>query len=278
MLKITSESLRSFLFISVLLIPRQFGLFAANCDFRTRLVSKSLFWYMYSILFGCIFSISYPLAIYSMISNRKIPADSKVYIIVETINYAAMYLFAVIIYIRVIFSVTQFTNCNNLAFTTLDQCRALCKDDRSIFYVVPLALYRYLIYTALNAIALTLFSEDLKTVSFFYKFIYFIPDIVMANTMVRIQTVISVQIISCQRVNQAFSECLIMVKKSSRKSQVERHKISYQAKRNFEKITECHTKIYDVTKITSELTANLIILTILKAFVHISSMVNTKTW
>lgn len=273
-----STRIISIVYIVVILAPRQFGLLAVTCDIRTRRMYKSTFWLIYSIMCGCIFIVTYPFAIAAILSKIDSLNVGNVFTFIEISNYIAMYLFAVAIYVRIVFSSTKHMNYNNLAFSMYDDCKALCcKDNREFEYIVPFAIrliYLYFGYATLNAITLYRNSESLSTVPVIYKLLFFVPDIVMANTIIRTHTTIALQIICCKRINQAFSECIEMANKAHHMpSPLERLKNGFIATQTFDRITECHAKLYKVTRGTEELTSNLMIFAILKAFAHLSSMV-----
>lgn len=268
----------SLLYIMVLLAPRQFGLLGVSCDTRTRRMYKSNFWLIYSIMCGCMFTVTYPFAIAAIYPKIDTLNEGNVFTFIEITNYIAMYLFTVAIYVRIGFSSTKHMNYNNLAFSMYDDCKALCsKDNREFEYIVPFVIrliYLYFGYATLNAFTLYRNSESLSTVPVFYKLLFFLPDIVMANTMIRTHTTIALQIICCKRINQSFSECMEMAKKVHQiPSPLQRLKNGFIATQTFDRITECHAKLYKVTRGTEELTSNLMIFAILKAFAHLSSMV-----
>lgn len=279
--KLLSARIISVLYVIVLLLPRQLGLLAANCNVHTRLMSKSTFWKIYSIVCGCIFSIVYPFAIKVILSKTNALSKSGLFAYIEITNYVAMYLFTVAIYIRIMFSSTKHMNYNNLAFSVLDECKSLCNDRKEFEYILPFVIrviYLYFGYAILNAINLSEHSDDLSDVPIFYKFLYFMPDLVMASTTIRVHTSIAMQVIGCKCINEAISACLERVKKARNvTSPNERMRIYYRECHTFDKITEVHEKLYTVTRRTEELTSNLMIFSILKAFAHLSSMVTVLT-
>lgn len=272
-----STRIVSLLYAVIFLAPRQLGLLAVSCDVRTRKLSKSTFWMVYSIICGCIFSVTYPFAITAILSKINALSESNLFVFIEITNYVAMYLFTVAIYIRIMFSSTKHMNYNNLAFSIEDECRGLCEDRREFEYMIPLIiriLYSYFGYAILNAINLNKHSDDLNTVPLVYKLLYFMPDLVMANTMIRVHTAILLQIVCCKRINQGFSECMIRIKRANYvKSPAERIGIYLSTSKTFDKITELHANLFSVTRGMEELTSNLMIFSILKAFAHLSSMV-----
>lgn len=276
-----SARIISVLYVIVLLLPRQLGLLAANCNVHTRLMSKSTFWKIYSIICGCIFSIVYPFAIKGILSKTNALSKSGLFAYIEITNYVAMYLFTVAIYIRIVFSSTKHINYNNRAFSVLNECKLLCNDLKDFEYVLPFVIrviYLYFGYAILNAINLSDHSEDLSAVPIYYKFLFFVPDLVMASTTIRVHTSIAMQVICCKRINEALSECLARVRKARNvTSPNERMRIYCRECQTFDKITDSHAKLYAVTRGTEELTSNLMIFSILKAFAHLSSMVTVLT-
>lgn len=274
-----SNTLRSVLFILVLLVPRQLGLLAVRSNVKARQMSRSQFWLVYSILCGCIFSITYPLAIHSILTNNKLLSENQNHFVIEMVNHVTMYLFSVTIYIRITISHVKHINYNNLAFKTSDECKAFCRDNRENAFILPFVIrviYSYSGYITLNVITLTQISENLRTLSILNIFIYCIPDLIMTSTMIRVGTAISLQILSCQRINKAFTECMNVAKKSLTKSPVERSKLNFCAMHKFNKITEYHTKIYDLTQETKDLTSSLVISSVLKTFVNVLLLVRNQ--
>lgn len=266
------------IFIIVIYLPRQFGLLAANCDVFSRRMSISNIWRFYSFMCGVIFAITFPFAILKILSIVHSVSDEKLYIytFIEITNYIAMYLFSVAVYVRILFSSQKHITYNNVGFTMFDHCKKLSNDNKEREFILPLiirVIYLYFGYAALSAIKLSENSDNLETVLFFYKCVYFVPDIVMANTMIRVHTTIAMQIICCKWVNQAFSECTDSVSNISIKSPKEKCRVYCHARRRFNQITRCYSRLYEVSRGTEVLTSNLMIFAILKAFAHISSMV-----
>lgn len=267
----------SMVYILVFVVPRQFGLLAVNCDIRERRMYKSIFWLMYAIICGCSFTVAYPFAITTILSKMQTLHEGNVFVFIEISNYVAMYIFTVAIYTLIMFYTPQHMSYNNLAFSLLADCKALVIDKREYEFIIPFSIrmiYLYFGYAALNAITIYQNSDNLNEVSIIYKCLYFLPDIVMASTMIRFHTSIALQAISCKRVNQAFFECTNMAKKIySMSTPLERLRMGSKVTQTFDKITECHAKLYSVTRGTESLTSLLMIFAILKAFVHLSSMV-----
>lgn len=264
----------------VLLVPRQLGLLGLSANIRTRQMSRSQFWLFYSIASGCTFSITYPMAIHSILSNNNELSEFTTHFLIEVVNYITMYLFSTAIYLRIAISIENHMKYNNFAFKTLDKCATLCTDKRENTFILPFVIrviYSYLGYITLNVVTLTQITENLRTLPFLYIFIYFIPDLIMTSTMIRVGTAISMQILSFQRVNQAFFDCMHLVNKSFKKSPVEQMKMGFSALHRFNRITEHHIKIYDLTRKTKDLTSSLVISSILKTFVHISLLVSIKS-
>lgn len=260
-----------------MLLPRNWGLLPANCNVRLRQISVSKIWLIYSILCGISFAIIYPLAILAISPKTKTMAQGDIFVFIEITNHTAMYLFSVAVFCRIIIFAKTHIDYTNAAFSIFDKCKLLCNDNREIAFIVPFViriLYLYFGYAALNAIKLMQNSENLETVPFVYKYTYFIPDIIMANTMMRFHTTISLQIVCCNRINEALVECMEIMKKSNAKSANELAKIQFDVNQRFDHITECHQQLHAVTRGTEPLAANLLIFYILKAFAHLSSMVN----
>lgn len=269
--------LQSIAFVMVLLIPRQLGLLGLSSNIRTRQMSRSQIWLFYSIACGFTFSITYPMAIHSILSNNKELSECMTHFVIEVVNHITMYLFSMAIYLRSVISIENHMKYNNLAFKTLDKCAKLCTDKRENAFILPFVIRvicSYLGYITLNVVTLTQIAENLRTLPILYIAIYFIPDLIMTSTMIRVGTAISMQILSCQRVNQSFFECMNLVNKSFKKSPVEQMKMGFRALHRFNRISEHHIKVCDLTRKTKDLTSSLVISSILKAFVHISSLVS----
>lgn len=260
-----------------LLVPRQFGLLAMHCDFRTSHISKSNFWLIYSIIFACIFSVSYPFAIMMIWEKTNTLSDGSLIAFIEISNHIAMYLVTVAIYIRITCTATHHMNYTNFVYATFNECRTLCNDRRELEYVFSLIIrttYLYFGYGFLNARKLYQHSDVLNTIPILYKFVYFLPDLVMGNTLLRIHTTFAIQTMSCERINEALSECIDnMIKANRITSTSERLRIYSESSRTFDKLTELHAKIYKITRGTEELTSNLMIFSISKTFAHLSSTV-----
>lgn len=276
MLKKPTTRIKRILFIILFLLPRQYGLAAASCRIRTCTAFKSNLWRTYSIVCACLFLVVYPIAIITIQPKMKAISEGHIFVLIDITNYCLMYAFCVAVYLRVISSPTKLINFNNLNFTLFEECKALCKDRREIMFVLLFTtriLYLYLGTTVVNAITLVENEENLKNVSFIFKYTYLVPDLVMASEMIRFRSSIFMGIICCQRINQAFSECIDSLKTSKEKPADERFRIFFRAKHTFHKITDCHAKLYYLAKETEALSGNLLLFSILKAFAHLSTTV-----
>lgn len=268
----STTSIIGILFIIVMLVPRQFGLLAANCNIQTRQISHSKVWLAYSILCGCLFTIIYPLSIQAISLNTN-----GIFTFIEITNHAAMYFFSLAAFVRIIIFSTYHANYANLGFATFDQCKIIYPDNREKSFIVPIiirVIYLYLGYAALNAIPFMQHSKNLETVPFLYKLVYFAPDLVMACSMLRFHTTIAMQIICCTRINQALSECMDRVQRCHIKNPSKRFKIFCKEYEIFNRITKCYRQLYELSRETEKLVSLLMLFYILKAFAHISSMVN----
>ncbi|XP_031636516.1 gustatory receptor for bitter taste 93a [Contarinia nasturtii] len=94
----------------------------------------------------------------------------------------------------------------------------------------------------------------------------------MANTVIRLQTTFVIQIISCERINQALSECINNVNKAYNiVSPKVRFRIFPDTSERFDTLTKLHAKVYKLTRYCEEISSNLTIFSILKTFAHLSS-------
>lgn len=219
--------------------------------------------------------IAYPFAIFAISSRTK--TDGDIFVFIEITNYAAMYLFTVAVFCRIAIYAKTHIDYINSGFSITEKCKSLCNDNREVPLILPLVIrviYLYFGYTTLNVITLMQNSENLTSVPLIYKFTYFVPDLVMANTMIRFHMTIVLQQLCCKRINQALSECMEMMKNSSIKSTLKNPQIQIYVKKKFDKIIECHSILYGVTRGTEVLAGSVLIFYILKAFAHLSSMVN----
>lgn len=265
-------SIIGILFIIVMVIPRQFGLLAANCNIQTRQLSHSRFWLAYSTVWGCFFTIIYPLSIQAISLKTN-----GIFTFIEITNHAAMYIFVLIAFIRIAIFSTNHSNYSNLGFATFDKCKTICPDNREKSFIAPLTIrviYLYVGYAVLNAISLMQQGENLEAVPFLYKLIYFTPDLVMACSMLRYHTTVAMQIICCTRVNQALSECMDRVQRCYIKNPSKRLRFFCKEYQTFHQITNCYTQLYELSRKTEKLVSLLMSFYILKAFAHVSSMVS----
>lgn len=260
------------LFIIVMVIPRQFGLLAANCNIQTRQLSNSKMWLAYSIFCGCFFTIIYPLSIQAISLKTN-----GIFTFIEITNHSAMYFFVLVAFIRITIFSTNHANYSNLGFATFDKCKTIYPDDREKSFIVPLTvrvIYLYLGYAVSNAISLMQQSENLETVPFLYKLIYFTPDLMMACSMLRFHTTVAMQIICCTRINQALFECMDRVQRCYIKNPSKRLRFFCKEYQTFNQITKCYTQLYELSRKTEKLVSLLMSFYILKAFAHMSSMVS----
>lgn len=260
--------LKIFLFIMVMLIPRQFGLLAVKANVKGRRLARSRLWQLYSILcIGC-FVIVYPLAMREILLNQKILSEKDIYHTVEAITHVAVYFFSVFIYVLTL----SWNSCDikytNLMFELLEKCRILCPtENSSILGFITRVFYSYFGYIILNIITSV---AMMQSVPFCYIFIYFLPDIISAVTLVRIASMIALLDLSCFRISQAFTKCMKTEYNSSKKI------ASVRMGSKFIQIAEYHYKVYELTRNIEKLTTNLVIFSILNIFVQIVSMVNIR--
>lgn len=267
-----------FVFTVLFIIPRQLGVSTASFDVKTRLLYKSKFWQIHATIFALTFAISYPFAINSIISRLKAAAEGKVYMLIDIGNYGSTYVFCVIIYLRVLTSTDMLIKFSNKCIEIFGECRNLATDNKEKgFFILFIARvsYLYLGGAALNAVNLEMFGEDIATVPFAFKMIYFIPDLVMATTMIRFRSAISLFTRCCRQINQALVECTALLETSEGKLEKDRIEIILRAKRNFDHIAEIHAKLFNLIRETEILAGNVLIFSILKAFAHLSSTVNS---
>lgn len=265
-------SIIGILFIIVMLVPRQFGLLAANCDIQRRQLIHSKIWLAYSILCGCFFTITYPLSIQTISLKTN-----GIFTFIEITNHAAMYFFVLVAFIRIAIFSRYHANYTNLGFATFDQCKTIYPDNREKAFIIPITIrliYLYLGYAALNVISLMQHSENLETVPSLYILIYFAPDVVMACSMLRFHTTVAMQIICCNRINQALSECMDRVQRTYIKNPSKRFKFYLKEYETFNQIIECYRQLYELSRKTERLVSLLMLFYVLKAVAHISSMVS----
>lgn len=254
----------------VMLLPRQLGLLAVQADIKTQRLAPSTVWKLYSILCIASFAVVYPLAIHTILLNKKILFEKSAHCIVEIVTQVAMYFFSVVIYVQTLSSTSSHIKCNNLSFEMLEKCKKLCPSNGENSFTLRFIIrvfYSYFGYIILNIITS---YAIMQTVSFVYVCIYFMPDIISVVTLIRIATVIAILDLSFHRINCAFRKCLKMAKKSPRT--ILHLRIDSQA--TFIQIAEYHFRVYELTREVEKLTANLVIFSILNVFVQIVSMVN----
>lgn len=264
------------MFIILFVIPRVFGLTAASCNVRTCQVIKSKLWRVYSIVCGCCFLIAYPFAITAILTHITLTSESNIFIYIDITNYAATYLFCVAIYLRVMMSTEKLTQSNNLHFTVFDECRALCKQRKDVtffLYFTNRAFYLYVGNAILNTIKLVENSERLVGVPFIYKILYFLPDMIMASTIIRFRTAVTMYTMCCEQINQVLSECIGRIKSTKCKPLNARFRAVAHVSHTFDKVTERHCKLYSLVKSTETLSGNLLLFSILRTFAHLSSTV-----
>lgn len=266
-----SINLKSVVFVMVMLLPRQLGLLAVKANVKTQRLARSKFWNLYSILCVLCFAIVYPLAIHTILSNKKMLSEKRsTHRIVETITHVAMYFFSVVIYIQTLSSNSSHIKYNNLSFEMLDKCKKLNSNNRVNSYTLRFIIrvfYSYFGYFILNLITS---YEIMQTVSIVYIFIYFMPDIISVVTLIRIATVIAILDLSFHQISCAFMKCMKIAKKSPKNIL----HLNMGSHATFIQIAEYHYKVYELTRGVEKLTANLVIFSILNIFVQIISMVN----
>lgn len=277
MVKTLPASIVNPIFLVLFMIPRQLGLSSASCNLKTRDVQKSQFWRIYSIICACAFTVVYPFAIIKILESLESTSDAKVFVIIDITNYFATYLFCVTIYLRVLVSSTELLALNNSCVNMFLECRHLCEDKREIGFFLLFAtrvLYLYLGNTTLNAVTLIHHSQELEDVPFVYKCLYFVPDLVWATTMIRLRSAITMFVFCLKQINQACSKCIYPLALSDDEPANEQFRHFAHAKHTFDKITDCHSRLFDLVRKTDSIAGNILIFSILKAFAHLSSTVN----
>lgn len=280
MVKTLPASIVNPMFLVLFMIPRQLGLSSASCNLKTRDVQKSKFWRIYSIVCACAFTVVYPFAIIKILESLESTSDAKVFAIIDITNYFATYLFCVTIYLRVLVSSTELLELNNSCVKMFLECRQLYGDQREIVFFLLFAtrvLYLYLGNSTLNAATLIHHNQELEDVPFVYKCLYFVPDLVWATTMIRLRSAITMFVFCLKQINQACSKCILALAESvssDDKPANEQFRHFAHAKHTFDKITDCHSRLFDLVRKTDSIAGNILIFSILKAFAHLSSTVN----
>lgn len=267
------------IFVVIILLPRHFGLLSGSCNIQTRQISQSKFWRIYALFCGFSFTILYPLSIYTISPKIKAISQVNVFTFIEISNHVATYVFSVAVFVTVVCGSAKHIHFMNFAFSTFDQCKELVYGNKENAFLLSFAvrvIYLYFGYATLNAVSLIQYQEHLESVPFIYKCVYFAPDMVMASTMLRFHTAISVQVICCHRLNKAFSECMDRVKQSRMELPTKRFKTQFYARQQFGKIVKCHSRLYEFSRKSEELASILMLFYVLKAFAYISSMVSDK--
>lgn len=272
---------KSVVFFILYLIPCPFGLTVTSFDHMKCKMCKSTFWNTYSIICACIFSSMYPFAMITIMTSLAPGYEGKIFLLIDIVNYMATYLFCVAIYLSLITSSAKLIKFINGNFAFYDECNVLCEDRRdsiaNIIFSIR-TLYLYIGNFLLNALKLTENRENLAMVPLLYKCLYFIPDIIIAATTIRFRSGITVNIMCCKRISQALSECFDKMKKSIRKSSKVRFRVYAREKHTFEKIVDCHGKMYNLVQATEVLYRNSLIFTTLRAFALLSSTVKFTSY
>lgn len=261
-----SIGLKDIVFIMVMLIPRQFGLMAVTVNVKSRRLTRSRFWQVYSVLCICIFVIIYPLAMHKILLNQKILSDKNIYPIVKATTHVAVYFFSVNIYVQTLFGNSGDIKYINLTFQLLEKCKKLHPNyttDMAILVFINRVFYSYLGYIILNVVTSGAFMQAIPIL---YIFIYFVPDIISALTLIRIASTIALLDLSCQLINQAFTNCIKMEDNFSKKIGAK-----------LTQIAEYHYKVYELMRCVEKLATNLVIFSILNEFVQILSMVSIRS-
>lgn len=223
----------------------------------------------------------YPFAMITIMTSLAPGYEGKIFLLIDIVNYMATYLFCVAIYLSLITSSAKLIKFINGNFAFYDECNVLCEDRRdsiaNIIFSIR-TLYLYIGNFLLNALKLTENRENLAMVPLLYKCLYFIPDIIIAATTIRFRSGITVNIVCCKRISQALSECFDKMKKSIGKSPKERFRVYAREKHTFDKIVDCHGKMYNLVQATEVLYRNSLIFTTLRAFALLSSTVNFTSY
>lgn len=272
---------KSVVFFILYLIPCPFGLTVTSFDHVKCKMCKSTFWNTYSIICACIFSSMYPFAMITIMTSLAPGYEAKIFLLIDIVNYMATYLFCVAIYLSLITSSAKLIKFINGNFEFYDECNLLCEDRRDYGFYASFSirtLYLYIGNFFLNALKLMEHSENLTMVPLLYKCLYFIPDMIIAATTIRFRSGITVNIMCCKRISQALSECFDRMKESIGKSSIERFRTYAREKHIFDKIVDCHSKMYNLVQATEVLYRNSLIFTTLRAFALLSSTVNFTSY
>lgn len=270
--------IKNVVFTGTTTVPRFFGLSSVKFDMQTCKLSKSNFWRVYIIIYACVFAVSYPFAIIAILAGIRKSSKSRILVYIDVTNYIATYIFCLAVYLNLAIASTKGMILFNAISALWDECKVLCKDNREFKYLfnfILQALYLYIGNVVLNAITLAEYSESLTMVPFVYKFLYYFPDLIMATSMLRFRSIFSLFVMCCQRINQAFSECMHHLEECDDKSSDERLNTIFRARYTFDKIAQSQENLYHSIKGNAALFGALVIFSILKAFAHLSSTVKT---
>lgn len=263
-------------------VPRCFGLLPLRYKSNTERLVPSRLWLIVSNLCGLLFIASYPFAKIEIYKNRTVRSLSEESGFIRHMLIAQYIIFYVLssgIFIRQMwFSKHQMHTLNrNREFYR--QCERLNakKVDVSEF-IYPFIFHgfsSYFGYALLNYLAMFHFYGDLLHVNFFYKFLFFMPNIVITTTTMRFHSGVMQLTICGRRLNEAFSRCIRSVNEANNKSMAELELVCASAIERFEYLTMLHAEWYDIARMLEKELSLQMLFTVTNAFTNLTSAVNT---
>lgn len=272
--------IRVIFFLLNFAIPQIFGILPCAYDLKNVCLIPSRKWNCFCGIFGIFFGIVYPLAVLEIMAKRTIRDDdiNGISSLIEKLRYIALYLFSLSVYIRLTFYAATQAAYVNGGISFYDRCNKLCGDNVGVKkFLIPYfcrVIYSYVVYAGLNYVSLAYYYGDLSSVNILYKFIYFVPDIVMTSTNVRSHSSILMQTVCCRRINLAFTRCIDSVNKSRNKTHMEQMEACNEASDKFESLTLYQAELIGYARITENILAIIMIFLILNSIMNLTSTVN----
>lgn len=277
-LRLRPSTVHSILLVIILIIPRQFGLLAMNCDIRNRYQTKSKFWRIYSVIVAIAFTVLYPISIAKTLPEMHI--SKGIIASLDKSYHITMYVFCVYTYYHMITHSEIQINHYNSGFRSYERCQELSQykaDEREALQRFIFRLfYSYFGYFTLNYLKAIRDGETIKSISSIHKIFGFMPDLIMESIMIRLNYAILMQIICLKHLNQGFENCVNTINSSIGRAPAERHIICCRVNERFDEIAAYHQFIYEKTRVTEQTASTLFIFSILKSIFHLTVTVREK--
>lgn len=258
-------------------IPRCFGLLPLRYNVNTKQFVPSRPGLIACNLCGLLFICIYPLAVFELLKNRPLREneDSMVGRIMIASHYVFMYVLSLSVFLRQMFFSTSQMHSMNRSIKFYQQCNTLCEIDvgEFIYPFILRGICSYFGYATINYFVLFYFYGDLSHVNWVYKFLFFMPYVVISSTMIRFHSGAMHLTICGRRLNHAFNHCIESINAAHDKPAAELDEVCTSAMTRFDYLTWFHGEWCEIARSMEKGLSLLMLLIVTNALMNLTQTV-----